>query len=66
MEWRVQGQTAVGHATGVTYVVARDGLGWYFSWEFHPPTLGSPGTVTCRFDSLDLARAAAEDHWRIH
>ncbi|MCG7284942.1 hypothetical protein MHY85_03015 [Cellulomonas sp. ACRRI] len=48
------------------YVVSRDRIGWFFSWDFDPPTLGRPGTVTCRFDSLELARAAAEDHWRIH
>jgi hypothetical protein len=66
MEWHMRGGTAVGHATGVRYLVTRDGLGWFFSWEFDPPSLGSAGTVTCRFDTLELARDAAEDHWRIH
>lgn len=66
MDWRERDDAAVGHATGVRYVVARDELGWFFSWEFDPPALGRPGTVTCRFASRELARRAAEDHWRSH
>jgi hypothetical protein len=66
MEWQVQGNAAVGYATGVTYLVARDGLGWFFAWEFDPPSLGGPGTVTCRAETLEAACDAAEQHWRTH
>lgn len=66
MEWRTRGETSIGHASGVRYVVSQDVLGWYFSWEFDPSSLGAPGTVTCRFDTLELARDAAGEHWLTH
>lgn len=61
MEWNTCGDIVIGHATGVRYVVSWDVLGWYFSWEFDPSSLGAPGTVTCRFDTLELARLFAVD-----